>query len=102
MASNAPLSFICFKPLDSTKASICASGSPAGASPAHSASITCLPALLLMVPSAMRWTSAASWAAATGTAAMSRSSALRRRETSPMIQLLTSFGLPQALAAASK
>ncbi|MNT90485.1 hypothetical protein D3C72_2313890 [compost metagenome] len=71
-------------------------------SPLHSASITCLAALFEIVPSAMRPISAASCAALTGSSAMSRSSALSRRDTSPMIQLLTSFGWPQALAAVSK
>ncbi|MDT4870581.1 hypothetical protein FQZ97_1056660 [compost metagenome] len=94
--SSAPVSFICLRPLVSMTAS---TSLP---SPVHKASKTCLAALLEIVPSAMRAISAASCAALTGTLAMSPSSAFSRRDTSPMIQLLTSFAWPLAFAAVSK
>ena len=96
MASSAPVSFICFRPL----AAITASTSLP--SPTHSASNTCLAALLLMVLSLMRAISWPSWALLTLTASMPISSVFRRREISPITQLLASLGWPQALAVSSK
>src|SRR5690606_33194945 len=94
--SSAPVSFICRRPLASMMAST------SWPSPDHSASNTWRAALFETVPSAMRASSAASVSAFTGASAISRSSLLRRRETSPMIQLLASLAWPEALAAASK